>query len=179
MEEALSLIQLANERGRTIAVGHIERFNPAVIALKRLLAGHHLGRIYCLHARRLGPFPPRIRDVGVALDLATHDLDVMRYLVDTEVERAYAEIRDCTGQQHEDLLFGVIRFQNGVVGMLDVNWLTPTKVRELSVTGECGMYAVNCRRRVVRSPSFIVAARIPRCRPMFSISMLIGATCRR
>jgi UDP-N-acetylglucosamine 3-dehydrogenase len=143
VDEALSLIQLAKGRGRTIAVGHIERFNPAVIALKQLLAGRSLGRIYCLHTRRLGPFPPRIRDVGVALDLATHDLDVMRYLVGTEVERAYAEIRDCTGHQHEDLLFGVIRFQNGVVGMLDVNWLTPTKVRELSVTGECGMYSVN------------------------------------
>jgi UDP-N-acetylglucosamine 3-dehydrogenase len=141
--EALTLTQLARSRGRTIAVGHVERFNPAVIALKQLVTEGSLGQIYCLHARRIGPFPPRIRDVGVALDLATHDLDAMRYIVDAEAERAFAETRQCTGLQHEDLLFGIIRFKTGALGMLDVNWLTPTKVRELCVTGQYGMYLVN------------------------------------
>jgi predicted dehydrogenase len=142
-EEALTLIQLAHVRRARIAVGHVERFNPALIALKRLLAANSLGQIYSLHARRIGPYPSRIRDVGVTLDLATHDLDAMRYLIDADIERAYAETQRCIEREHEDLLFGIIRFTNGAVGMLDVNWLTPTKVRELSVTGECGMYQVN------------------------------------
>ena len=143
VEEATSLARLARARGRLLAAGHVERFNPAVIALKQRVDSGTLGQLYCLHARRIGPFPPRIRDVGVGLDLATHDLDAMRYLVDAEVERAYAETRACIGRPHEDLLVGIIRFRNGVVGTIDVNWLTPAKVRELSVTGECGMYLVN------------------------------------
>jgi UDP-N-acetylglucosamine 3-dehydrogenase len=143
IEEGLALIRLAAQRGRHIAVGHVERFNPAVIALKRLIAAGGLGRIFCLHARRLGPFPPRIRDVGVVLDLATHDLDAMRYLVGCDVVRVHAEVQRHLHDEHEDLLFGMLRFANDVVGMLDVNWLTPTKIRELSVTGERGMFLIN------------------------------------
>lgn len=143
IEEALSLIQLAQMRNVKIAVGHVERFNPAVIAVKWHLLAGDLGQIFHLHARRLGPFPPRIRDVGVTLDLATHDVDVMRYLADAEVVRVYAETQRRIHKQYEDLLLGILRFTNDAIGMLDVNWLTPTKVRELSVTGEKGMYLVN------------------------------------
>jgi UDP-N-acetylglucosamine 3-dehydrogenase len=142
-QEALSLIELGRRQGATIAVGHVERFNPAVIALKQLIASGDLGQIFSLHARRIGPYPPRIRDVGVTLDLATHDLDAMRSLIGVEVERVYAETQRRIEREHEDLLFGIVRFANGAVGMLDVNWITPTKVRELSVTGERGMYLAN------------------------------------
>lgn len=141
--EGEALIALARARGVKLAVGHVERFNPAVLALKKLLTEGDLGKIFYLHARRLGPFPPRIRDVGVTLDLATHDLDAMRYLTGSEVERVYAETQQRVHQTHEDLLLGLVRFASGAVGMLDVNWLTPTKVRELTVTGERGMYQVN------------------------------------
>jgi predicted dehydrogenase len=143
IEQAEALIDLAKVRGVTLAVGHVERFNPAVIELKKHLAAGKLGRIFYLHARRLGPFPPRIRDVGVILDLATHDMDVMRYLCGAEVEHLFAETQQRVHQTNEDLVLGLVRFSNGSVGMLDVNWLTPTKVRELTVTGERGMYQVN------------------------------------
>jgi len=143
IEEALSLIELASRRGAKIAVGHIERFNPAVIEVKRRLVAGELGQVFHLHARRLGPFPPRIRDVGVTLDLATHDIDVMRYLADAEIERVYAETQRRIHNKYEDLVLGVLRFTNDAIGMLDVNWLTPTKVRELSVTGDRGMYLIN------------------------------------
>ena len=143
VEEALVLIQLARVRGVKLAVGHIERFNPAVIAVRQHLVAGELGKMFHLHARRLGPFPPRIRDVGVTLDLATHDIDVMRYLADAEVEHVYSETQRHIHTRHEDLLLGVLRFTNQAIGVLDVNWLTPTKVRELSITGEKGMYLIN------------------------------------
>jgi UDP-N-acetylglucosamine 3-dehydrogenase len=143
VEEALALIELARIHGAKLAVGHVERFNPAVIAVKRHLVAGELGKMFHLHARRLGPFPPRIRDVGVSLDLATHDIDVMRYLADAEVEHVYAETQRRVHNTHEDLLLGVLRFTNQAIGVLDVNWLTPTKIRELSITGEKGMYLVN------------------------------------
>ena len=143
IEEGLTLIHLAHIHGVKLAIGHVERFNPAVIVLKKRLVAGELGKIFHLHARRLGPFPPRIRDVGVTLDLATHDIDVMRYLTDAEVEHVFAETQRHVHSTHEDLLLGVVRFTNQSIGMLDVNWLTPTKVRELSITGEKGMYLVN------------------------------------
>ncbi len=143
IEEADTLIQLAHLRAAKLAIGHVERFNPAIIEVKRHLIAGELGRVFHLHARRLGPFPPRIRDVGVTLDLATHDIDVMRYLADAEVEHVYAEMQRRVHNTREDLLLGVLRFTTHAIGILDVNWLTPTKVRELSITGERGMYLVN------------------------------------
>lgn len=143
VEDAHALIELARLRGVKIAVGHIERFNPAIVQLRERIRAGELGKIFHFHSRRLGPFPPRIRDVGVTLDLATHDIDIMRYLADAEVERVYAETQQYIHNTHEDLVLGIIHFTNNVIGMLDVNWLTPTKVRELSITGEKGMYLVN------------------------------------
>lgn len=143
IEEATALNELARARRVKIAVGHIERFNPAIMQVKQRLGSGELGQIFHLHARRLGPFPQRIRDVGVTLDLATHDIDVMRYLADAEVERAYAETQRRVHDCYEDSILGILRFSNDAIGMLDVNWLTPTKVRELSITGEKGMYLVN------------------------------------
>ena len=143
VEEGADLIRLAAERSVVLSVGHIERFNPAVRELKRRLDRGDLGTIFQVHARRLGPFPVRIRDVGVVIDLATHDLDVMRFLLGCDVERVYAETARRIHTDHEDLLSGLVKFENGAIGVLDVNWLTPTKIRELSVTGERGMFRVD------------------------------------
>lgn len=141
--EAERMIAAAAAAGRVLGVGHVERYNPAVVELKRRLARGDLGRVFQVHARRLGPFPDRIRDVGVVIDLATHDLDVMRYLLGAEVTRVYAETERLVHTAHEDMLSGLVKFTSGVVGVLDVNWLTPTKVRELLVTGERGMFVAN------------------------------------
>lgn len=141
--EALEMIAAAEAAGRMLTVGHIERFNPAIRELRRRIADGELGRVFQVTATRLGPFPARIRDVGVVVDLAPHDLDVMRYLLASEPVRIYAETERKIHTEHEDLLNGVIRFANGALGVLDINWLTPTKKRVLSVTGERGMYVAD------------------------------------
>lgn len=140
LEEAAQLVACAGEAGRVLMVGHIERFNPAVIELKRRLDASELGPIFSAKAQRIGPFPPRVRDVGVVIDLATHDLDVMRYLFRSEVTRVYAETRREVHTLAEDMVNALIRFENGIIGSLEINWLTPTKVRELTVTGKNGMF---------------------------------------
>ncbi|MEP7082550.1 MAG: Gfo/Idh/MocA family oxidoreductase [Chloroflexota bacterium] len=142
-EEALELIAAAEAAGRMLTVGHIERFNPAIRELRRRLAEGELGRIFQINATRLGPFPARIRDVGVVVDLAPHDLDVMRYLIGSEPIRLYGETERRIHTEHEDLFNGIMKFENGVIGVLDINWLTPTKKRTLTVTGERGMYVVD------------------------------------
>lgn len=143
LAEGEEMIRMAQEHGVRLSVGHIERFNPAVIELRRRLEAGQLGRLFEIHARRLGPFPPRIRDVGVVVDLATHDLDVMCCLIDAPAARLYAETERRIHTAHEDLLMGLIKFGDGTLGILDINWLTPTKIRELIVTGECGMFVAN------------------------------------
>ena len=140
LDEGREIIEAAEREGVKLAVGHIERFNPAVVEIKRRLAARELGRLFQVHARRLSPFPGRVQDVGVTLDLATHDIDVMSYLLDSEVTRVFAETQRKAHESHEDVLSALLRFANGAVGVLDVNWLTPTKVRELSILGEGGLF---------------------------------------
>ena len=143
VDEGQELMQAAQEAGVLLAVGHIERYNPAIVELHKRLRAGELGRVFKMHARRLGPFPPRVRDVGVVIDLATHDVDIMRWLSGSEVRRVYAETARQIHTDHEDLLSGVLRFDDGVIGVLDINWLTPTKIRELMITGERGTFHVN------------------------------------
>jgi len=141
--EAEELIRFAWKRKLLLSVGHVERFNPAVVALKEKLAQNALGRVYQLHARRLSPYPARRKLFGVALDLATHDLDVMRHVTGKEVVRVFAETAERSGGDVEDLMCASLRFEDDSTGLLEVNWLTPTKVRELTVTGERGMFVVD------------------------------------
>ena len=141
--EAEAMIAAARDAGRLLTVGHVERFNPAIRELRSRLAAGELGRIFEIKAARLGPFPERIRDVGVVVDLATHDIDVMRFLLASDPVRLYAEIERRIHTDHEDLFCGLMKFGNGAVGLLDVNWLTPAKKRELSVTGERGMFVAD------------------------------------
>ncbi|MCB8953587.1 MAG: Gfo/Idh/MocA family oxidoreductase [Ardenticatenales bacterium] len=141
--EGEQIIAAAQAAQVTLAVGHIERFNPAVIALKQQLAANTLGRVFQIDARRQGPFPARVKDVGVVIDLAVHDLDVIRYVSGAEVVRIFAETERQIHSEHEDLLTCLLRLSNGAVGTLAVNWLTPTKIRELLVTGEGGMFRVD------------------------------------
>jgi UDP-N-acetylglucosamine 3-dehydrogenase len=140
IDEACQLVTTADALGRVLMVGHVERYNPAVIELKRRLEGGDLGRVFQIHTRRLGPFPRRVQDVGVVVDLATHDLDIMRYLTGSEALRVYAETKREIHSSNEDLLSGTVRFANDMLGLLEINWLTPTKIRELYVTGERGMF---------------------------------------
>jgi UDP-N-acetylglucosamine 3-dehydrogenase len=143
VEEANDIVRAAERSGRLLMVGHIERYNPAVIDLKRRMGAGALGRTFQIHARRLGPFPARVRDVGVVVDLATHDLDIMRYLIGSEAVRLFAETRREVHTSNEDLLNGLLRFADDTLGVLEINWLTPTKIRELYVTGERGMFRVD------------------------------------
>lgn len=143
VEEGRRIVEAAATHGVKLAVGHVERFNPAVTEIKRRLESEELGRIFQVHARRLSPFPGRIADVGVILDLATHDIDVMHHLLGSEVERVYAETEQKAHATCEDLVSALVRFADGVIGLLDVNWLTPAKVRTLTVLGEGGMYVAD------------------------------------
>ena len=138
VEQGEALLELAKRKGVTLAVGHIERFNPAVMELRRRLNDGMAGRIYKIAAQRLSPYPTRIGDAGVVIDLASHDIDLMRHLMPEPILRIYGETLQSINSDREDLFNGLIRFASGAIGVLDINWMTPTKVRRLSVTGARG-----------------------------------------
>ena len=143
VDEGQQIIDAAAQAHVHLQIGHIERFNPAVIALRQQLAENALGKVYQIDARRQGPFPGRIKDVGVVVDLAVHDIDVIRYITGAEITRVYAETAQRIHETREDMVTGLLRLDNGAVGTLTINWLTPTKIRELYVTGERGMFRVD------------------------------------
>ena len=143
VEEGLQIEEAARTSGITVAVGHIERFNPAVGKLKQRLGADLLGEVYQVQARRVGPFQQRQRDVGVVHDLATHDVDVMRFVLGAEVRRLHAVARRGIRTGFEDTLFAILEFDNGMAGLLDINWISPVKVRELRLVGERGALSLN------------------------------------
>ncbi|CCO23204.1 Gfo/Idh/MocA family protein [Maridesulfovibrio hydrothermalis] len=143
VEEAQEMIDEAKRVNKVLQVGHIERFNPAIQQLKERIADGQIGRIFTIHSRRQSPYPGRITDVGVASDLATHELDMMRNISQSEVTTMTAEVSKVMNTDNEDIVFGLLRFNNGILGILDVNWVTPTKIRKVSVTGENGMFTVD------------------------------------
>jgi UDP-N-acetylglucosamine 3-dehydrogenase len=141
--EARRIVDAAAAARVPVQVGHVERFNPAVLELGRLLEAGWLSTVYAITSRRAGPFPARIRDVGVTVDLATHDVDILSWIARERPVRVYAELAQRIHATHEDLLFGLLHFPSGATGMLDVNWLTPAKRRQLSVVGEEGMFELD------------------------------------
>ena len=141
--EGIELVAAARASGVPLQVGHVERFNPAVLELGRRLAKGWVGTLYSITSRRAGPFPARIRDVGVTIDLATHDADILSWIAGERPTRVYAETEQRQHVSNEDLLFGLLHFPSGATGMLDVNWLTPAKRRQLSVVGESGMFELD------------------------------------
>jgi len=140
-DEALRMADAARDAGRKLMVGHVERFNPAVGKVAELLGEGRVGRVFRAEAVRVGPLPARRPDSGVAIDLATHDLDIMEHVLGQEITRVYAEGASLfTDTTEEDLLTGLLEFgAGGPFGLLDVNWLTPEKRRELTILGEGGM----------------------------------------
>jgi predicted dehydrogenase len=142
-DDATRIVDAAAARGVPVQVGHVERFNPAVLELGRLLDRGWLSTVFAISSRRGGPFPARIRDVGVTMDLATHDVDILSRIAGERPERVTAETAQRVHEDHEDLLFGLMRFPSGTVAMLDVDWLTPTKRRILTVLGEDGMFELD------------------------------------
>jgi predicted dehydrogenase len=137
--DAQALADVVRGNGLHGAVGHVERFNPALIGMRERVARGDLGRPFLIATERIGPFPDRVRDVGVVKDLATHDLDLVRWLGGSPVARVAAETQHRTGREHEDLVLATGRLRSEVSFNCVVDWLTPTKVRRTRVLGELGM----------------------------------------
>jgi UDP-N-acetylglucosamine 3-dehydrogenase len=138
-EEARQIVDVCAGAGIVAVVGHVERFNPALLELRRRLLDGQIGRLFTATAIRSGPFPARVRDVGVVKDLATHDIDLVSWLSGSPIASVAAQTQHLTGRDHEDLLLAVGSLESGAAFNLVVDWVSPTKVRRTRVLGERGM----------------------------------------
>ena len=137
LQEAEEMVKEADKNQVKLAIGHIERFNPAVIKLKEIVSSGILGKLLIISTRRVGPYAPRIRDVGVVIDSATHDIGVVKYLVGRNPISIYSNAGSLVHSK-EDHAVIVLDFGE-TAASLEVNWFTPHKVRTLVATGSEGM----------------------------------------
>jgi len=137
LEEGKALVEIARKNGRKLMVGHIERFNPVVQKLKSIIEEGVLGKVLIISTSRVGPYSPRIHDVGIIVDLATHDIDVSRYLTGKEPERIYSKYSTIKHSM-EDHAILLLDFGDSAA-CIEVNWFTPHKVRTAVITGTGGI----------------------------------------
>lgn len=136
--EATQLVDAFRSAGLVGGVGHIERFNPALHAMRQKLEEGLLGEIYQISTRRQGPFPARIADVGVVKDLATHDIDLTAWVAQSPYKNVSARTTHRSGRSHEDMVVAVGTLENGTIVNHVVNWLSPFKERNTTVIGDKG-----------------------------------------
>jgi UDP-N-acetylglucosamine 3-dehydrogenase len=129
VEEGQSIIRAANRAGVSLMVGHVERFNPAVQAIKDALRGED---ILSIAITRVGPFPPRMSNVGVVIDLAVHDIDLIRWFTESEIIEVQPQLSSAVAER-EDIALLQFRTASGVLAHINTNWLTPFKARTIHV----------------------------------------------
>ncbi|WP_374276167.1 Gfo/Idh/MocA family protein [Brevundimonas sp.] len=127
--DAERLIAAARVHDRVLMVGQVERFNPAVEAVKRAIADEN---VISIQITRVGPFPPRMGEVGVVIDLAVHDIDIIRHLTGSEIAEVQPQLAR-TKADREDTALLQFRLENGVIAHITTNWVTPYKTRTLQV----------------------------------------------
>lgn len=137
LREAGEMIETAEKNRAIMAVGHIETFNPAVRRLKQIVDKGTLGKLLIISTRRVGPFVPRIRDVGIVVDSATHDIGVIRYLMGKDPISVFSRVGSLKHSK-EDYAVIVLDFLD-TTACIEVNWFTPQKVRTLVATGSNGI----------------------------------------
>ena len=129
VDEGREIIVAARRAGVTLMVGHVERFNPAVEAIKDAIAGED---ILSIAITRVGPFPPRMSNVGVVIDLAVHDIDLIRWFTDSDIIEVQPQLSSAVAER-EDIALLQFRTASGVLAHINTNWLTPFKARNVTV----------------------------------------------
>lgn len=129
VEEGREIIAAARRANVTLMVGHVERFNPAVQAIKQAIENED---ILSIAITRVGPFPPRMSNVGVVIDLAVHDIDLIRWFTDSEITEVQPQLSSAVAER-EDIALLQFRTASGVLAHINTNWLTPFKARNVHV----------------------------------------------
>ncbi len=137
IEDANEIIDAAEKNKVKLTIGHVERFNPAVIKLKEIIDSGVLGKISSIIARRVGVYPLNIKDADVIIDLAVHDIDIINYLLGMLPTAINANCGKSIGEHRHDYADILMKYDS-ISALVQVNWLTPVKIRKLNITGSKG-----------------------------------------
>jgi predicted dehydrogenase len=129
VEEGRTIIAAARRAGVVLMVGHVERFNPTVAAIKEAIRRED---ILSIAITRVGPFPPRMSHVGVVIDLAVHDIDLIRWFTESEIAEVQPQLSSAVAVR-EDIALLQFRTRSGVLAHINTNWLTPFKARNVTI----------------------------------------------
>ena len=140
--EVEELVALAANKGLPLAVGHVERCNPAVLALRGVLDSGILGRPVHIHAMRGGLAPSAGTHNHVILDLAVHELDVVGLLLG-DIRLEHVAMHCTAGERIPDTAEIQLSSDAGTTASVHVNWLTPQKTRRLRVTATDGVCEID------------------------------------
>lgn len=141
-KECEALATLAHRQGVVLMVGHIFLFNSGILKLRELLAGGELGRLYYATAVRTNLGPIR-QDVNVAYDLASHEVSIFNHLFEAVPERVAAVGRACLIGKSEDVVFITLWYPQGLIASVTASWLSPKKIREITLVGDKKMATWN------------------------------------
>lgn len=137
VKEGYDLLERAKKAKIKLLVGHIERFNPAVIKVKEMIEAKALGDVIAVMSRRVGGFPPQIDDANIAVDLSIHDIDIVNYLLDDKPRKIYVNKQKNHINKREDSVEFFLKYKKASA-FLQANWITPVKIRKLNITGKEG-----------------------------------------
>jgi UDP-N-acetylglucosamine 3-dehydrogenase len=137
LKEAENISNAAQNKGVILQIGHIEHFNPAVLKLIEILQNGVLGRLLTIVVRRVGITPPQIRDANVIIDLAIHDIELCNFLINRLPEKIYCRAGTGILEDREDYA-DIFLSYDGVNVLIQSNWITPVKIRQMHLTGTKG-----------------------------------------
>jgi len=167
VENAAAMIESAVEKDRHLMVGNIERFNPAVLKLKEIIDSGTLGKVVSVSTRRVGPYNPRIRDVGVILDIGVHDIDIISCIYGMKINQVYA-VAGSDIHSFEDHATIHLRLNHAYSGLVETNWLTPHKIRKLTAVGLKGVAYLDYLDQSVElhDDGWVQKARVEKAEPL-------------
>ena len=143
-DQAKKLVQYSKENGVILTVGHIERFNPAILKAKEYISQGKLGSIHAIQCKRYGPFPKQIKDADVLVDVAVHDIDIVQFLVESELTQSTVFTHNIHCDDRADYGHLMMRFGDNLMVNIHVSWALPFKQREVEIVGDKGIAIIDC-----------------------------------
>ncbi len=144
VDQAKRLVQYSKEKNVLLTVGHIERFNPAILKAKEYISSGKLGSVHAIQCKRYGPFPKQIKDADVLVDVAVHDIDIVQFLVDSKLTNSTIFTQNIHCEDRADYGHLMLQFGEKLMVNIHVSWALPFKHREVEIVGDKGIALIDC-----------------------------------
>lgn len=147
--EALKLVDLANANNRVLSVGHIFRFNKAIEKVQSLVQNNFFGNLFWLKLQWT-TLMPLMNGRDIINDLAPHPFDILNFILGTWPSKITCKAKAYRRKNFEETAYIIAEFENNVMANIELNWLSPGKVRELSIMGSKRFAKIDCLTQEIK-----------------------------